>query len=582
MGNHPPPGIAAPFAETGQISFLPRSRSPPRGIGIRPLRHGNLDPLNDRFREIHPLSTILLVEDQLVFRENLAEALEDHGYSVVRAADAAQALVAVDSNPVDLFLLDVALPGRNGLELLRLFRSRPPLRRVPALFLTAFPRPEVLEEASKMGAGDFLVKSDISLKDLLDRIQRGLVAASAEGALSNPPSTRHEPVDIRRHIRSALRRWRPQPDRAQVRELFLLASGRCAAKDLAAHLAIDPVGARWLRKVAGATLERSDAPAAIQLLAIRAVVDATMRSVQPITDIRRLWRRSLATGLFAQALAPAGAFASSLQAFLAGFCSQVPWIFAIQALETEYGEVKAQAWEDGRPIVEQFSGAFGVDAATMVMETLRGLEVPDPVWKAVVDVHGASDGSGVWDPCPGGRVLSAVLRLSVLLEPPWHPCQEVGGIDARESGWLREPETIRDRLPDLGRIFSGLAASEAFPEARLDDPVRLFPFKDGGRRFAYFRDPAALVPDPLECALHQLGEVELLSSLDDFFLREDCVRVAWVEPETPSWDRLREIPHRAVILHCQPIPHRTALGAHAELRLPAPLSVLDRALRARD
>jgi CheY-like chemotaxis protein len=90
---------------------------------------------------MNPLPTILLVEDQLLFRENLAEALEDHGYSVVRAADAEQALLAVDSNLVDLFLLDVALPGQNGLELLRIFRSKQSLRRIPALFLTAYPRP---------------------------------------------------------------------------------------------------------------------------------------------------------------------------------------------------------------------------------------------------------------------------------------------------------------------------------------------------------------------------------------------------------------------------------------------------------
>lgn len=528
------------------------------------------------------MPTILLVEDQLVFRENLAEALEDHGYTVVRAADAAEALVAVDANLVDLFLLDVSLPGQSGLELLRAFRSRQALRRIPAIFLTAFPRPEALEEASKLGVGDFLVKSDISLKDLLDRIQRGMAVVSPEGALSNTPSTRHEPVETRRHIRPALRRWRPQLDRAQVRELFVLASGPCGTDDLGAHLAIDPVGARWLRKFTGTTFERTDPEAAIRLLAIRAVVDATMRSVQPFTDIRRLWRRSLAAGLFAQALTPADAFASPLQAFLAGFCSQVPWIFALQALETEYGEVKAQAWEDGRPITEQLSGVFGVDAATMVMETLRGLEVPDPVWKAVVDLHGASSGSGIWEAGPGGHLLSAVLQLSVLLEPAWHPCEEVRGIDAAESRWLFHPEAIRDMLPSLAKTFRELVASDAFPEAGLGDPTRMFPFNGGGRRFAYLRDPTVLVPDPVEHALHQLGEVEILSSPEEFFAKEDRVRVAWVEPGTSFWDRLCEIPHRTVILHHEPIPHRTALGAHGELRLPAPLSVLDRVLRARD
>jgi CheY-like chemotaxis protein len=519
------------------------------------------------------------VEDQLVFRETLAEALEDHGYAVMRAGDAPEALAALEVRGVDLFLLDVSLPGQNGLDLLRILRSRPASRRIPALFLTAFPRPEALEEASRLGVGDFLVKSEVSLKDLLDRIQLGLAAVS-EGV--NPPSSRPEPVETRRHIRPALRRWRPQLDRAQARELFLLTSGPCGAQDLQAHLAIDPVGGRWLRKIAGAELERNDPRAAIRLMLLRAVVDAAMRSVQPFADIRRLWRRALATGLLAQALAPAEAFATPLQAFLAGFCSQVPWIFALQALENEYGEVKAQAWEDGLPIVGQLAGAFGVDAATLVMETLRGMEIPDPVWTAVMDVQGVKDAAGLWNPSPGGRLLSPVLQLSVLLEPPWHPCVEVRGIEAAEAGWLSHPERIPHLLPGLAQTFRELIESEAFPEAGMGDPTRIFPSTGGARRFAYLREPGVLAPDPLELALRQLGEVEMPSSPEDFLAREAVVRVAWVEPGTAFWDRLRETPRRTVLLHHRPIPHRMSLGAHAELLLPAPLAVLDRVLRSRD
>jgi CheY-like chemotaxis protein len=525
------------------------------------------------------LPTILLVEDQPVFRETLAEALEDHGYAVIRAGDAPEALASMEGQPVDLLLLDVSLPGQSGLDLLRTLRSRPASRRVPALFLTAFPRPEALEEASKLGVGDFLVKSEVSLKDLLDRIHQGLSIASDA---PNPPSSSPEPVETRRHIRPALRRWRPQLDRAQARELFVLASGSCRAEDLHAHLAIDPVGGRWLRKVAGAEMERKDPRAAIRLLLLRAVVDAAMRSVQPFTDIRRLWRRALATGLLAEVLAPVDAFASPLQAFLAGFCSQVPWIFALQALENEYGEVKAQAWEDGLPIVGRLAAAFGVDAATLVMETLRGMEIPDPVWTAVMDVQGVKNAAGLWSPSPGGRLLSPVLQLSVLLEPAWHPCVEVRGIDSAEAGWLSHPQRLPHLLPGLARTFRELVESEVFPEAGMGDPTRVFPLVGGARKFAYLREPGVLVPDPLELALHQLGEVEMPASPEDFLAAEDMVRVAWVEPGTALWDRLRETPRRTVLLHHRPLPRKMALGAHAELLLPAPLTVLDRVLRSRD
>jgi len=234
------------------------------------------------------------------------------------------------------------------------------------------------------------------------------------------------------------------------------------------------------------------------------------------------------------------------------------------------------------PIVGQLAGAFGVDAATLVMETLRGMEIPDPVWTAVMDVQGVKDAAGLWNPSPGGRLLSPVLQLSVLLEPAWHPCVEVRGIDSAESGWLSHPERLPHLLPGLSRTFREMIESDAFPEAGMNDPVRAFPFTGGSRKFAYLREPGVLVPDPLELALRQLGEVELHSSAPDFLAREDVVRVAWVEPGTASWDRLRETPRRTVLLHHRPIPRRMALGAHAELLLPAPLAVLDRVLRSRD
>lgn len=523
------------------------------------------------------MPTILLVEDQLVFRENLAEALEDQGYSVVRAGSAEDAVTALDQKIVDLFILDVALPGMSGLELLRSLRSKSIYRRIPAFFLTAFARPEAMEEASKLGVGDFLVKSDISLRDLLERIQKGLSA----GSDCPQPSTRHEPVETRRQIRPALRRWRPAPDRAQVKDLFELASGPCEADDLKAFLQIDPVGAKWLRRLA-VRLETTDPAAAIRLLLIRAVADAAMRSVQPNNDLRRLWRRALATGLLAQAFHPHQAFASPCEAFLAGFCTQVPWIFAIQALETEYPEVKAEAWEDGRSITEQLAGAFGTDEPTLAMETVRGMDLPDRVWKAVIDVYGANSNSGMWDVGPGGRNLSIAVQLSVLVEPVWHPCVEVRGVDALESGWVRAPRGVMAELPGVERLFRGIVESDVFPEGALGDPTRVVPLVTGGRRFVYVREPQVLVPDPLELALQQLGEVELVASADDLLGTEDTVRVAWAEPGTPLWERLKEIPRRTVVLHHQPLPRGAAPGAHAHLRLPAPLAVLEKALRARE
>ena len=520
------------------------------------------------------MPTILLVEDQVVFRDNLAEALEDQGYGVVRAGSAEEATRILESRAIDLFLLDVALPGQSGLEFLRSVRARTAYRRIPAFFLTAYARPEAMEEASRLGVGDFLVKSDISLRDLLERIQRGLAAGTDGPGLSSHP----EPVETRRHIRPALRRWRPVPDRAQVRDLFALASGPCRKDDLEAHLAIDPQAARWLRKSGFAS--STDPIATVQSLLLRTVVDSAMRSVQPTQDIRRLWRRALATAILSAEFHPPQAFGGPCEAFLAGLCSQVPWIFAIQALETEYPEVKAEAWEDGRSMTEQLAGAFGTDEPTLAMETLRGLELPDRVWKAVVDIHGADDASGMWEKGPGGRILAIAEQMSVFLEPVWHPCVEVRGIASAEASWLN-----RDAKVVLARVaprFRELSESDAFPETAMGDPTRMVPVAVSGRRFAYLREPTAFLPDPLESALSQLGDVETVDTAEQLLSRDDAVRVAWAEPGSELWDRLRESPRRTLVLHHKPFPRGTAPGAHAHLQLPVPLALLERAVRGRE
>jgi CheY-like chemotaxis protein len=517
---------------------------------------------------------ILLVEDQTVFRENLAEALEDHAYKVIQASDASEAMAAVATSNVDLFLLDMALPGTSGPDLLRTFRRIPGLCRVPAIFLTAFPRLESLEQASQLGVGDFLVKSDISLMDLLGRIEREIVDPTSSSS-SSASFEELEPVVARRHLRSSLRRWRPVPDRAQAREIFQLASRPGAIDDLQGHLATDPDAVRWLREVGYSTRPPQDV---LRLLLVRSVVDATMRSVQPSTDIRRLWRSGLATGLLAQAFFREGGFSSPLEAFLAGLCSQVPWIFCLQALENDYCEVRAEAWEQGRPISEELAGVFGADERTLSFEVLRGMDLPDAVWTSVLDLHRGSILSS-WEPGPGGRLLSVVQQMAHRIEPIWHPCVEVGGIRSEDAPWLAfaDPGVFQQVLG----TFSELAGSKVFSEAAVCDPVFARASLENAPGLLYLREAEAARPDPLELALRWVGTLEVVDSLDAFSVREGVVRVAWAEPDSPRWKALLEIPRRVVLLHHKPLSAHAPLGAHAEIQLPAPFCLLQHALRQR-
>jgi CheY-like chemotaxis protein len=537
------------------------------------------------------MATILLVEDQLLFRENLAEALEDHGYAVVRAADADEAIRSVDSYLIDLFVLDVALPGASGLELLKIFQSKPALRRIPAIFLTAYPRQEVMEEASRMGVGDFLVKSDISLRDLLERIEHGLQACHENTTgISGPPSSPTEPAPSRRHLRPALRRWRPQPARPQCKDLYALASEAPENGQILSFLTLDPDASKWMRRILlngradGAFLEElleTKGPTTnMRLLLTRAVVEGAMRSMEPCSDLRRLWKRSLAIALLAEELSPITAFSSPLEAFLAGMCTEVPWVFAIQALETEFQEVKAEAWEEGIPIRQHLAGAFGTEPASLALETVKGLEVPDLVWKAVVDLLGKRGGSQIWEPGVGGRVLDIVSEFAHLTEVAWHPCLTVRAIHRDEAKWLRKPEElprILDELPGRIQEFQELGA---FPEAFGSSDARSTP-SDPQRRFLLLRAPEYFVPDPFEAAMRRFGAVEVVDGVDGFLSDESAVRVAVAEPGTETWNRVLESTRRVVVFHARKLPRRTKLGPHAHVEFPVTLTDMEKALRPR-
>ncbi|HSM58588.1 MAG TPA: response regulator transcription factor [Candidatus Sulfomarinibacteraceae bacterium] len=100
-------------------------------------------------------SHILLVDDDALMRRSLSFNLEKANYKVMTAASAEDALAAARTTPPDLVLLDINLPGMDGLEALRHFRRE---MAVPIIFLTA--RRRELDEVLglELGADDYVTK----------------------------------------------------------------------------------------------------------------------------------------------------------------------------------------------------------------------------------------------------------------------------------------------------------------------------------------------------------------------------------------------------------------------------------------
>ena len=120
---------------------------------------------------------ILLVEDDRYLRRACETALRQRGFAVSSAVDGAAALDAIAAELPDLVLLDLLMPRVTGLEVLRSLRSRPETRALPVLILSNSSREQDLEEIKQLGVAGYYVKSDLSLRELGDRIERLLKEA---------------------------------------------------------------------------------------------------------------------------------------------------------------------------------------------------------------------------------------------------------------------------------------------------------------------------------------------------------------------------------------------------------------------
>jgi two-component system cell cycle response regulator DivK len=123
------------------------------------------------------MKRILVVEDEPLILDLIAILLERAGHEVVRAATAEEALSLAVSRLPDLVLMDIALPGIDGLAATRILKSSPATRGVPVVALTAQAMRADAEEAARAGCDGFIAKP-ISTRDFLEQVEDHLHRAA--------------------------------------------------------------------------------------------------------------------------------------------------------------------------------------------------------------------------------------------------------------------------------------------------------------------------------------------------------------------------------------------------------------------
>ena len=116
-------------------------------------------------------ATILIVDDEESIRRSVADILSDEGYRPVAAADGEEGLEKLRVDPPDLVLLDIAMPGRDGIEILEELRKS--WAELPVVMMSGHGTIETAIRATKLGAYDFLEKP-LSYDKLLLCVEHGL------------------------------------------------------------------------------------------------------------------------------------------------------------------------------------------------------------------------------------------------------------------------------------------------------------------------------------------------------------------------------------------------------------------------
>ena len=132
------------------------------------------------------MPTILVVDDHEEIQDALAEILEEEGHQVVQAVDGLEALEVISSSRPDVVLLDIAMPGMDGLDTLRRLKDQPEFSSLPVIMVTAQGDRQNMVKAVQLSVRDYVMKPwDPGEVEM--RVNWALKAANVNSNQKEPP-----------------------------------------------------------------------------------------------------------------------------------------------------------------------------------------------------------------------------------------------------------------------------------------------------------------------------------------------------------------------------------------------------------
>ena len=141
---------------------------------------------------------LLIVDDQKTNLKIIGDILEKFGFDIIVASDGDEALLRLEHSPVDLVLLDVLMPGRDGFEICQIIRTHPQWSDIPVIFLSAADDKGLIVRALEVGGVDYVTKP-FNKAELISRVRTHVALKLARDRLKQLAEDKDELLGILAH-----------------------------------------------------------------------------------------------------------------------------------------------------------------------------------------------------------------------------------------------------------------------------------------------------------------------------------------------------------------------------------------------
>lgn len=120
------------------------------------------------------MKKILLIEDEKMLKEMYVQKFSQEGFEVISVISAEEGLELAKKEKPDLIILDILLPRENGVFFLNEKNKDPEIAKIPVVALSNYDHPETRKEALNLGVKEYLIKTDFTPKEIVEKIKEYL------------------------------------------------------------------------------------------------------------------------------------------------------------------------------------------------------------------------------------------------------------------------------------------------------------------------------------------------------------------------------------------------------------------------